>query len=185
MRRVLAWLTFFTALVALGSGLGSILAHADTLPVSGPMPGQTGFSTMDGAAVAVEQQITRTNPTSEQAGAIYELAGKFYFTAPASNDGGDYFHVAVQFPAGARFVALYHDHPYGPTNDLFSAPDVQVANQLHVTSYIGVIADVAGRSHVLKYIPGSTPTKRWTNGIEGTLESSGVVSKGQFLEFLK
>lgn len=162
------------------STLLSTVALAATLPVSGPIQGQTGFDTMDAAAIAAEEMVVHKTISVEQAGAIYELGGKFYFTAPASNEGGDYFHVAVQFPVGAKFVGLYHDHPYAENNDMFSFPDVLTANQLHVTSYIAVIRE-GGKSHILKYVPGVTATFKWTNGLDNTLESSGLVSRGVLL----
>lgn len=168
MRRVLGWLVFFVWLVIAGALVELVLMAVDgvvnaaPLPVSGPVPGEAGYATMDSAALAAEESAVSMGVTVERAGVIYHLGDRFYFTAPTTSGGGDEFHIGVSFPRGATLVALYHDHPDHTDNDHFSAPDVQVADQLHVASYVGVIQ--GDKSHVIRYTPGHSQTYHYAGG---------------------
>lgn len=148
------------------------------LPLSAPIQGQQGFATMDQAAEAAERAIIAKTTTVEMAGVVYESNGKFYYTSPATSNDHDQFAIRVAFPAGAKLVALYHDHPEHIDNNHFSPPDVAVANQLHVISYVGVI----GPNHILKYTPGKSEVYHAAGG--DLADTNDLVSDGSVVAAL-
>lgn len=130
--------------------LVSTVALAAT-PVSSPVAGEVGFNDLDTAATAALHAAESVSTKVEEAGAFYELNGKVYYTSPASNAADAQFNIRIAFPQGAKLVGLYHTHPNFPNNNMFSPNDIDVANSMHVTSYVGVLGDNA---HIIRYTPG-------------------------------
>lgn len=140
--------------------MASTVAMSSQYPVSSPLVGEVGFNTMDQAAITALQSSLKISSSVEEAGALYVLNGKYYYTSPASNAFEEHFAIQIAFPKGAKLVALYHTHPNNKQTsslvDLFSPGDVQISDQLQVISYIGVVI----KSHVIKYIPGISITRK-------------------------
>lgn len=110
---------------------------------------QAGFDTMNDAAIAAETAAKSVSAYDEYAGAVILYNGKYFYTLPASNGRDDHFSVRLFFPQNAKIVALYHTHPAAPFSEFFSPDDIDVANQMNVTSYVGDIKDGV----VIQYTP--------------------------------
>jgi hypothetical protein len=121
-------------------------------PLSLPVANEAPSSTLDKAAIQALRSAIKVSTVVEEAGALYTLGGKFYYTSAASNSDEAHFAIRIGFPQGAKLVALYHTHPNHENNDMFSPNDVNIANQMHVISYVGVLTQ--STSHIIKYIPG-------------------------------
>lgn len=143
-----------TALTALAAALilaaFSVAAHE--IPLSEPVFGASGYST-EIAAVQAALQLAVANGGArfEYGGAVYELHGEFYYTAPVTicDDANDEYRIAV--PPGAHVTALYHTHPAThPRSFEFSATDVTVATKNRLTSYIAVVRD----GQIKRFVPG-------------------------------
>lgn len=139
-KHTIAALTLLVSTVALAAS-----------PVSSPVLGEVGSPNLDTAATAALQAATKVSTSVEEAGALYELNGLFYYTSPASNAADAQFNIRIAFPQGAKLIGLYHTHPAAPNNDMFSPNDLDIANSMHVTSYIAVMGQ---NIKVLRYTPG-------------------------------
>lgn len=117
------------------------------------------------AAVAVED----TKPT-EYVGVIYELGGKYLFTAPVAGDANQAVVADIKYPAQARLAALYHNHVSGPGNEEFSSIDIRTARALRVPTYLYV----ADTREVLRWHPDDTQTIHYRLGL-GNPQTRGQV----------
>ncbi|MGH7746879.1 MAG: hypothetical protein ACREQ5_19315 [Candidatus Dormibacteria bacterium] len=145
----------------IAASLVASVTVAMTGNVSTPNPNT--FDTEDAAAIAAEQVIVNDhkNTTTEEAGGVYQtpLDGKFHYTNPVGNGAEGDFSVRIQFQG--KLVAIYHDHPAYMSgfseycSRYLSVPDVQIATQLHLDSYVGVLAE----KQIVKWTPGKSRTE--------------------------
>lgn len=85
---------------------------------------------------------------------IQHVDGSLSITAPAvSNEFNFRLHVSLQ--PGDRITVVYHTHPgYQSEAQVFSTDDIDVANKLHVVSYI--LFEKTGQ--IRRYVPNLTET---------------------------
>lgn len=122
-----------------------------------PPPGSPGAdprAALDRAALrALEQAMAHRGARREYAGVIYRTAAGYAHTPPrrADREGGFELRLrpGVDLPRGAEVVALYHTHPRaaGRRADAHSPHDVEVARELGLVSYLGVVASGAVRAY--------------------------------------
>lgn len=159
------------------------LCLATSYPVSGPVAGEQGFTTVQAAGTAGLQAIVAKTTGVEMAGGIYKFQGKFYYTNPTTNSNDAHFAIELAFPVGAKLVGLFHTHPNFPNNDMFSPNDIVVANQLDVTSFVGVIA--GSSSHIIQYTPGVSKMASCDTCGASRLDYFHKVSYGSTIGLLK
>ena len=153
--------------------LAPVLAAAAPPPLS-PLSAAEAYADAEQAAVAGLRLAMARGGVYEFGGAVVEKDGAFYRTEPVSSGEEGHIRFAVDVPAGARLVAIFHTHPDdGPQTRLFSWDDVNEAKKLGLTSYIGVMND-----HVIRrFTPGVTPTRPYTPS--GSSLPRGRVSEGE------
>ncbi|MBI3564842.1 MAG: hypothetical protein HY079_06575 [Elusimicrobia bacterium] len=153
--------------------LAPVLASAAPPPVSAVVESEA-YASAEQAAVAGLRIAMARSGRYENGGAVVAKDGSFYRTEPVSNGDEGHIRFAVEVPAGARLVAIFHTHPdAGPQTRLFSQDDVAEAAKLGLTSYIGVMDDRVIR----RFTPGVTPTRPYTP--PGSSLPRGRVSDGE------
>jgi hypothetical protein len=103
------------------------------------------LNTLDEAAIKAlneTQRMARRQRGIEYGGCLFANAkmrpSKFYYTIPVTNYSPDGIRVSCKTPRYAsNFVGLYHTHPEDLTIDGFSQHDIEVAESMNVTSYVG------------------------------------------------
>ncbi len=98
---------------------------------------------------------------SEYGGIVYELNGHYYYTPPVTVEESSEVRFEIEILRSAHIVALYHTHTPGALSSLFSQDDIEVANKLHVPSYIFVL----DKSEIKCYVPGVTPVFERGGGV--------------------
>lgn len=123
-----------------------------------------GYQTVDQAATAGIRAAVTSSTQFERGGGVLEGSdGKYYYTAPVGGKNPGEVKFGVEYNKNNfRLVAIYHTHPPDCPgvcpNDLteyFSAMDVEMAQNLHLVSYIGIL-----KTHsVSKFVPEHDPLK--------------------------
>lgn len=107
----------------------------------------------------------------EYGGVLYEMNGKYLFTVPQTNGRRTSMVADVKYPAAAKLVGLYHNHPAGKGSERFSAIDINTAEELGVSSYIAI----EGTGIIKVFHPG----KSRTTGVKQ------LQSQGEFVSTFK
>lgn len=116
------------------------------------------FDSADQAAVAALKLIPSLNNSNyfEYSGCIFVDANssphRFFYTFPVTNNSSDGIRISCVPPAYATaLVGIFHTHPisdsFGNT-DGFSTHDVEIADRLNITSYVGTIKT----RNIIRYI---------------------------------
>jgi Domain of unknown function (DUF4329) len=144
---------------------------ASKLKPAASRAGMPVFATIDSAGSAALDEI---NPFSiaireEFAGAIYQLTGRFAFTAPLAGDETS-SQAPISVPVGASQVGTYHTHGAGFLNstaaESFSVEDRNARHALSVKLGRQMIFYLGTPSrHILKLVP---------NTREGTVSDLGL-----------
>lgn len=120
----------------------AMTGHAAELPISRPSESPIAYTSQSDAAVAAIEACRDRSLFLEYGGGIYRLNGSFYFTIPVTNGQARELGVRLQIPKSATLAALFHTHPKDMTTDVsgkFSQADIDTANGMHVSSYVGVL----------------------------------------------
>ena len=131
-------------------------AHADSPTFSHISPLSAAATEAEAAGEALEFALSM-DPTIEIGGRIYRCADGYHATAPISQGFPDHVHILrAPAPPGCHNTATYHTHP--ALNDhydtIFSASDVELADEWDLTSYI-----LPARDWILRrYTPHRTAT---------------------------
>lgn len=112
-----------------------------------------------------------TEPT-EYIGIIYELNGKFLFTAPISGPPDKPVVSDIEWPAQATMAATYHNHVSGQGNEEFSSIDIRTARKLNVPAYL-YVADTA---EILRWHPDDGRSIHFRRGITNPQTRGEVVA---------
>lgn len=123
---------------------------------------------LDDLAAALLMSIVAQSPNSELAGAI--LPNGSYQMADVKSSGKNKFEALLP----GNSIAYGHNHPAGTA--MFSAQDVDQANKLQRTSYIGAGTDPA-TAELRRYDPGFTKTFK---SKDGKIRSDGDPVLAQF-----
>jgi hypothetical protein len=145
--------------LAIGLSMQSVASasshNSDDQLVESPIPANaTPYTTMDEAAVAALRIAVPQSQKFEFAGCLFTDQSKFYFTVPVHSGSEDSFKAACLAPGNFKLVGLFHTHPIGAEYGV-SAPDIKLAKQLNVTSYVAFIE----QNQAVKYIPGRSHTE--------------------------
>lgn len=120
--------------------------HVPDRPVKSEVESEsTWLPSLDEAAIqalTMSALLAQDRTGIEYGGCLFaddkENPTKFYYTVPVTNNSSEGIRVSCKTPSFARaFVGLYHTHPIDMTIDGFSAHDIEVAEALNVTSYVG------------------------------------------------
>jgi hypothetical protein len=123
---------------------------ASSLPISSSTSSQTGFDSLDAAAKYAEKLAMDLSKDYEFGGALYEREGKYFFTTAVTNKNSYKVDYQISLPKGAKMIGMYHTHPdSSPYSDAFSVSDIETANRMMMTMYVGVVS----KNHTLKYDP--------------------------------
>lgn len=94
------------------------------------------ISSMDQAAIQALNSVYTRDKEVEWAGIIYKQNSGYCFSSPIQGNDDTF-----AFQTQIKISALYHTHPLGEANNLFSQEDINQSIKLNVPSYIGVIGD--------------------------------------------
>ena len=116
-------------------------------PVTRVISGASGFSTLNGAAVAALAVALSVSARYEYGGVLLACQGRHFATAPVTTFQERRVDFTAEIPVGCTLEGLYHTHP-GPGLEAahFPGTDIAQAQALGVPSYIVVAED--GRIHV-------------------------------------
>lgn len=124
------------------------VAHSAELPLSKIDSTETGFDTMETAAVEGIKIAMVDSEKVEYAGAVYSLDGKFYHTIPVSQNDDTGVDYRIQIPPKAKLVAIFHTHPECDTPRTnpfeFSYSDTKTARDVNLVMYVGVVHNHTG-----------------------------------------
>lgn len=112
-------------------------------------------------AVRAALNASSVHYRSEYGGIIYELNHRYYYTRPVTLEESSEVRFKVEIVRTAHLVALYHTHPPGALSSLFSECDIEIADQLHVPSYILVL----DKGQIKSFVPGVTKTFEQGGGV--------------------
>jgi len=122
--------------------VSAVALGATPLPLSAYDPAQAGISDLQDCARAALAAAVQVGGDDEAGGALFQSAdGLCHYTIPVTQHiptGVDY-RVAV--PRNSKMLALYHDHPGTAAPHFFSAPDLNLANRMHLPMYVLVVRE--------------------------------------------
>lgn len=147
------------------------LACAGERPVTRVAPDAVAYSSVDEAAVAALAMAVPLSTRFEYGGAILKCSGAYYFTEPVTSRRNARVEFDTRIGAGCSLAAIYHTHPEGERSSRFSRGDMNVAHELGVPSFIGVIAD----SSVRRYDPRSMAGAANVGRLKNEAAHSGVL----------
>jgi hypothetical protein len=127
------------------------------------------YNSADDAARAALTEIfdSVTTNSNEMAGVIVQIGSKFFYTEPVGSSEYGHFNVRASYPKNAKVVAIYHDHPgIEKLAEFFSIDDVNVAMELNLVSYIGIVD-----SHNIR---------RFTPGKSARISASGSLTSAKY-----
>jgi hypothetical protein len=100
---------------------------------------------MDEAANAGLNNAQKASDRYEEGGVIYQNKdGQYCYSIPVSTKDTNHFSFSAHNTPDQQIAGIYHTHP-GSDGGVFSADDVNMANQLKVPSYIKAL-----RANVVK-----------------------------------
>lgn len=110
----------------------------------------------DQAAVAALGGAAQAS-SRETGGAIFQNAqGQYCYSIPVGGANSEHFQLRAQSTPEQKLAGIYHTHPANGFEDKsFSPDDVNMADQLKLTSYIKALKD----GTVKRYDPGVTKTQ--------------------------
>lgn len=147
------------------------------IAIATPDPNSPAFDSPDDAADAVSKSFGST-PDQEQAALIFRRPDGKNVYSTTSVHAHDEFEMHAQVPKGYALSGIVHSHPTGDdTRQFFSPPDLAVAKQLKVPSYIRFNNDAS----IKKFEAGKTREQPYyPNGLAGG--AAGIGSKGDPLD---
>lgn len=130
---------------------------------------------LDAIAIAALTAVFGMHDCREHAGVIMSEADGSYFASPAVTGKDDTFTLHIKIYAGQHVAAIYHTHPgctHSDESKFFSPQDIDMANALHVPSYIAVLTN----GQVLRYTPGSDHRERTTHQLDSGRSAGSYVA---------
>lgn len=111
----------------------------------------------DQQAITGLSNASQVDHSRELGGAIFQNPqGQYCYSIPVGGTEAGHFQLRAQSTPALKLAGIYHTHPAGGGEDSsFSPDDVNMANQLKLTSYIKALKD----GTVKRYDPGVTPTQ--------------------------
>jgi hypothetical protein len=110
----------------------------------------------DQLAVEALFKLLAARPKGEMIGAVYPGAEGLTVTNPMNEHGNPRARSRAEIPA--NFEALFHNHPVGRDNHLFSNDDIETANKYNKPSFIAI--ERRGQQPEIRvYRPGETATQ--------------------------
>jgi RHS repeat-associated protein len=132
------------------------------------------YPTIGAAATAGLEAAYPLGHKYEYAGAVITSGnGGYYATTPVTIN--DQHNFGFSLPPGETPVALYHTHPIDTNGEFFSKHDVETAQRLSVTSYIGVYSN-----NSISYFDPNTMTAITRRDFGGGTSMTGM-AKGEVL----
>lgn len=133
---------------ALCAALLATLAPTAGADVPGPQ-----FASADLAAEGALSLALSLATRYEYAGGIIRCGDVYTYTEPQTSSDADGFRVRLRFPQGCTLAGIYHTHPQGKREALYSRADLMTACRLGVPSYIAGPRTDARRFDPVKLSP--------------------------------